>query len=398
MNDQVIRWQAEWVFPVAGPPIRDGVVEVTQGVITAVHGKRDSSAHRLPGIAIIPGLVNAHTHLEFSSLTEPLQPASPFPDWLRAVIRWRRTGTHDFAASVLEGQTQSRDVGTTTLGEIASAGWKAESIDPQGPRVVAFQEVLGLRPERRVQMQVEAARFLQHAPETPHLVRGLSPHAPYSVHPDLFSDLVKLAELRRVPLAMHLAETIDEVELLQTGGGRFVRFLEELGVWDPTAIPRGSRAMDYLREFERLSRGLVVHGNFLNAEEQQYLAEHENLSVVYCPRTHAFFGHAEHPWRSLLEREVRIAVGTDSRASNPDLSVWEELQFLRRKFPDVAAETLLRMGTKFGADALGLGDDCGTLEPGKRADFTFVKLAAETGFDPYGELFAAGSVPVRTPS
>lgn len=156
--------------------------------------------------------------------------------------------------------------------------------------------------------------------------------------------------------------------------------------------------MDYLREFAGLTRGLVVHGNFLDAEEQKYLAEHENLSVVYCPRTHAYFGHAEHPWRSLLERGVRVAVGTDSRASNPDLSVWEELQFLRRKFPDVAGETLLRMGTKFGADALGLGDDCGTLEPGKRADFTFVKLAAETGFDPYGELFAAGSVPVRTPS
>ena len=155
------------------------------------------------------------------------------------------------------------------------------------------------------------------------------------MHPELFRGLVDLAVARRAPLAMHLAETREELQLLALGTGEFVPFLEELGVWRPEAIPRESRPLDYFHELARVETALAIHGNYLALDEIEFLAGHPNVSVVYCPRTHAYFRHAAHPWRKLLARGVNVALGTDSRGSNPDLSVWNELLFLRTLAPDV---------------------------------------------------------------
>jgi cytosine/adenosine deaminase-related metal-dependent hydrolase len=215
------------------------------------------------------------------------------------------------------------------------------------------------------------------------------------VHPDLFRGLVDLAVATRAPLAMHLAETREELQLLADGTGDFVPFLEELGVWRPQAIPRGSRPLDYLREMARVDSALAIHGNYLAADEIDFLAAHPNVSVVYCPRTHAFFGHAPHPWRLLLSRGVNVALGTDSSASNPDLSLWNELLFLRRLAPDNDPALLLKLGTWNGAIALGIGHETGTLDVGKSADLTFVDLAEGDPADPYDLLFRPGNCITR---
>ena len=230
------------------------------------------------------------------------------------------------------------------------------------------------------------------------MIRGLSPHAPYSVHPDLFRGLVDLAVARRAPVAMHLAETREELQLLADGTGDFVRFLEELGVWRPDAIPPGSRPLDYLRELARVEVALAIHGNYLAPDEIEFLVGHSNVSVVYCPRTHAFFRHAVHPWQMLLAKGINVALGTDSRASNPDLSVWNELLFLRRLAPDFDPAALLKLATWNGALAMGLGHETGTLDVGKSADLAVVEFAGGDSTDPYELLFNPGNRIARTMS
>ncbi|RPI80948.1 MAG: amidohydrolase, partial [Planctomycetaceae bacterium] len=225
----------------------------------------------------------------------------------------------------------------------------------------------------------------------PHLGFGLSPHAPYSVHPTLLKGLVDLAIESGAPVAMHLAATRSELELLARGGGEFAEFLKRLAVWNPDVFRERRSILDYLKELARSPRGLVVHGNYLSDADIEFLARNPQLSVVYCPRTHAYFGHEPHPWRTLLERNINVALGTDSRASNPDLSVWDELQFLRRCEPDVPGQTLLDLATIRGARALGLEAHCGTITPGRSADLAIIDLPAVPSADPYDTLLHPSS-------
>ncbi len=398
-------FRARWVFPVSGPPLENATVEVSGGRISAVHTTSNPRARDLGNCAIIPGLVNAHTHLELSDVAVPLNPAQPFTAWLKEVMLHRRNRLGpDVPAMACEtidrGIEEAKRFGTTTIGDIAGPASAPEIVSdieqppPARPRTLQFLELIGLTRERRdeqlhrgrVHLADESSLADRPFVNGP-VIRGLSPHAPFSVHPDLFRGIVDLAVARTAPIAMHLAETRAELQLLVDGAGPFVTFLEELGVWRPDAIPRGSRPLDYLRELARAQTALAIHGNYLADDEQEFLAAHPNVSVVYCPRTHAFFGHSEHPWRSLLERGVNVALGTDSRASNPDLSLWNELIFLRRAAPDLDPAVLLRLGSLNGAISLGLGDETGTLEVGKSADLAFVKLAAGDSTDPYELLF-----------
>jgi cytosine/adenosine deaminase-related metal-dependent hydrolase len=363
-------------------------VEISAGRISAIHDRPGPVTCDLGNAAIIPGLVNAHTHLELSDAPAPLLPASPFTAWLKQVMAHRlaRGAASESAPSpVVRGREESARCGTTTLGDIAgqpAAATEGHDALP-GPRTVAFLELLGLAPERTGPQLQRAA---DHVAAKTSSLPGLSPHAPYSVHPDLLRGAVDLAVKHRVPVAMHLAETRAELELLATGTGEFVPFLEALGAWRPDAIPRGSRPLDYLRELSRAECALVVHGNYLDDVEIDYLASHPNLTVVYCPRTHAFFGHDPHPWRGLLARGINLAVGTDSRASNPDLSLFAELQFLRQLAPDLDPSELLQVGTFNGAFALGLEHETGSLATGKSADLAIVNLAGDET-DPYALLF-----------
>jgi cytosine/adenosine deaminase-related metal-dependent hydrolase len=387
--------RARWVFPVDGPPLEQGVVEIAGGRITAVHNRPGPCTHELGNSAMIPGLVNAHTHLELSDVQRPLQPAQPFTAWLRAVMAHRRDRTSKGntpgaanARSVAAGLAESAASGTTLLGDIAGPDWQPSARHGAVPRCVSFLELLGLAPERRSK-ELERARG--HLVGREGAIRGLSPHAPYSVHPDLFRNLIDLAAEQRAPVAMHLAETKCELELLASGSGEFLPFLEELGVWRSDAIPRGTRPLDYLRELARVETGLVIHGNYLADHEVNFLARSPNLSVVYCPRTHAYFGHEPHPWRRLIAHGVNVAIGTDSRASNPDLSVWNELLYLRRLAPDLDPAVLLELGTTNSARALGLSDDTGTLTAGKSADLAVVEIAPDGASDPWTALFHPGN-------
>ncbi len=391
---------ARWIFPVSSPPLAGGAVEIdASGRVLAVHREPPAGARDLGDVALVPGLVNAHTHLEFSELAEPLQPAQPFAAWLRALVAYRRQ-RGDAQRAIRAGLGQSRQCGTIAVGDIDtrgkpdqySADERHKDVAQQPVHVVAFRELLGLDPATVALQTGTAAEFLDYPPAAaPGVVRGLSPHAPYTVHPRLLDAAVSLALKACAPLTMHLAETRAELECLAAGTGDLVEMLTAAGIWQGPLYRGGTRPLDFLRPLAPLPRVAIAHGNYLADDELDFLAARPNFTVVYCPRTHAFFGHRDHPWQKLGERGAVVAIGTDGRCSNPDLSVWAELQFLRRNFPTTDAGQLLKMGTLHGAIALGLDDRLGTIEPGKSPGLAVVRLGQVGVTDPYDELFHENS-------
>lgn len=385
--------RARWIFPVAGPPVSGGAVEVgAGGRVIAVHREAPPGTHDLGDVALIPGLVNAHTHLEFSDLTEPLQPAQPFTDWLTALLAYRRSRGNAERA-ITAGLAESRRSGTIAVGDIDTRGTPTQYSVAGSVQVVAFRELLGLDAATVALQLGTGAEFLDHprGREAPEVLPGLSPHAPYSVHPRLLEGAISLAGRSRSPVTIHLAETRAELECLASGTGELVDLLKEAGIWQGSLYPSGTRPLDFLRRLEALPRVVIAHGNYLADDELEFLARRPNFAVAYCPRTHAFFGHANHPWRRLLKGGAVLAIGTDGRCSNPDLSIWHELQFLRSHFPDAAAAELLRMGTINGAIALGLESRLGTIEPGKSPGLAVIRLGSVGAADPYEELFHENS-------
>jgi cytosine/adenosine deaminase-related metal-dependent hydrolase len=199
-----------------------------------------------------------------------------------------------------------------------------------------------------------------------------------------------LAQNYRAALAIHLAETLAEIELLHHHRGPFVVFLKELGVWDKDGLMESTkRVMQII--YTRAKPRLFVHCNHLAPSARIP----RGSAVVYCPRTHAAFGHPPHPFRDFLKRGVHVALGTDSLASNPDLDMLAELRFVHERHPDVAGDALLRMGTLSGAEALGWADETGSLTPGKSADLVVVPLPNEDG-EPHDLLLNSSQSVTRT--
>jgi len=392
-------FRARWVFPATSAPIEGATVEITGGQIAAIHTKHDPAARDLGNAAIIPGLVNAHTHLEFSDLNEPLSPGESFTDWIRSVIDYRHRRTKPAAEIVTDGLRQSRTSGTTLLGEITTDD---EAVDVLGgrqdPSVVSFREIIGLQPE---DIDDHCATAQQHLlREDKHragIQVGLSPHAPYSVHPDLFCRLIAMAKQYRTPVAFHLAETRAEIELLERGTGPFFNLLNEWGLWREGLFPCRMQPLDYLRSLAETESALVIHGNYLGDDEVRFIAQQPNLTVVYCPRTHAHFGHELHPWQRLIEQGANVALGTDGRGSNPDLSLWNELCFLRDRFPSVHPAELLKLATLNGTRALRSRlQEIELLAAGQPADLTILSLGKATANDPYTAMFDGSSRIIAT--
>lgn len=381
---------ARWVFPVAGSPLERGLVTIAAERIVAVEPLGSCRPDLdLGNAAVLPGLVNAHTHLDLTGLRGQCPPSHPFTAWLRAVIRHRRTITpSQIENDVRAGLTESLSQGTTLLGDIAGQGLSWPVLAEAPLRAVVFYELLGLPMSRAKQSWGAARQWLAQHPPTRTCRPALSPHAPYSVRAALFRAAARLAHQNQLPLATHLAESTEELELLEDHQGPFVDFLTELGVWDPQGLVSSPEQVPRL--CAGAAQTLLIHGNYLSVPA----ALPRNETLVYCPRTHAAFGHMPHPFRDFLAAGVRVALGTDSLASNPDLNVLAEARFLHASCPEVPGAILLRMATLWGAEALGLAEETGSLSPGKSADLVVLPLPSEDREDPHS-LVLASSLPVQ---
>lgn len=401
-----VTYRAKWVFPVDQPAIENGSVTVRNGRIVAV-GKSVTStmSQDLGDVLLLPGLVNAHTHLEFSLHEQPLgQARMGFADWIAGVVRHQREhnktllvetdGIQRFRRRAAEtGLAELRAAAVAALGDIATFGWPRECFPAAGISSTIFLELIGLDPSKHDFLLKTARSFVQHVQDTAGDVRaGISPHAPYTVSPQLVQSVCQLSAAERFPVAMHLAESREELELLANHSGKMVGMLQSIGAWHPQAISLGSTPRDYLQWLATANRALVVHGNYLTGGEIEFVGQRrERMSIIYCPRTHAFFGHEPYPLADMLAAGVRVALGTDSRASNPDLRLWEEIKQVATRHPNVRPDDVIRMGTLSGAEALGIDHDYGSLTPGKLARMAVVPLGPSHA-SPYDGLFtSAGS-------
>jgi aminodeoxyfutalosine deaminase len=366
----------------AGPPQEDAWLRIEGGRIAAIGrrrppGSRDERVD--PGDAIVlPGLVNAHTHLEFSDALQPLATTGGLPRWIAGVVAARRERTGGdaearAAAAIRRGLAESAAGGVTTVGEIATAVPRGAYAGP-GPAVRVFREGLGLRPSAIEAVSRRVTADLDRLAAA-NLALGVSPHAPYSVAASLGRRLIAAAIRRAAPVAMHLLESLEEAELLATGGGPFRELLEDLGAWDASAPPRLLPPAEWIGRLARTRRGLVVHATHIGGDPTALaaLARHrDRLAVVVCPRTTQAISGMLPPLGLLRDAGLRVAIGTDSRASNPDLSVLAECRTL------VAAglaspKQALRMATIHAAWALALDHRAGQLAVGRPADLAILQ-------------------------
>ncbi len=384
--------RAALLFPIHKHPNEDVWINVRDGQITSI-GTAEEKVRYDPGdCAVLPGLVNAHAHLEFSDIETPLgKRHMPLAEWIGEVLAWRTTRerktTHQ---RVGEGISQSVAAGVIAIADIVS---EKESFTDTPLYYRAFQELIATNDEQ-VAIAIEKIHSFD-AEKNESSQYGLSPHAPYSVAKPIWEKVVARASTSNVPLAVHLAETRDELIFLATGEGRFDELLRKRGVHD--FAPAGKDPLSFLKILAAAPNTLIAHGNYLRDEEIKFLAHHnDRFTVVYCPRTHAYFGHDPYPLESMLDAGVRVAIGTDGRGSNPDLSLWREMQHIAQTHPAVSGETILQMGTLAGACGLGLADRIGTLKSGKEASLAVIRLADDPHRDPHARLLDRKSEVVAT--
>ncbi|HZT82319.1 MAG TPA: amidohydrolase family protein [Gemmataceae bacterium] len=374
---------ARWVFPVDGPPLERGVVTVRGGEIAAAepHGTRTADTD-LGNAALLPGFVNAHTHLDLSGLRGRCPPSPDFTGWLRHVVAHRREVTPaQVQADVRAGIDECLRFGTLLVGDVTSRGASWDALADAPLRAVVFHELIGLTKERARDALRDALAWAPSRPESATCRPGLSPHAPYSFRAEVLDVVCAIG--RRITI--HLAECPAELELLGAHAGPFVPFLTERGAWDPGGL---ASSPAHVVELTRLAKvALYAHGNYLSAD----VALPPHGTIVYCPRTHAAFGHAPHPFRDFLARGRRVALGTDGLASNPDLDVLAEARFVYARHPDTPGAALLRMATLSGAEALGWDDITGSLTAGKSADLVALPLPDRDADDPHRLLFESES-------
>jgi 5-methylthioadenosine/S-adenosylhomocysteine deaminase len=364
---------------VEGDPIRDGAVAVAEDGTIAAVGARDelgSDAHYAESV-ILPGFVNAHTHLEYE-VYAGFGDGLRFADWIGLHVRRKAgIGLDEMEASARLGALACLRSGITAVGDCSFSGAAATACADLGLRGTIYLEVFGVG-ETAIEERFEPMRErLDSLPDTVRV--GISPHAPYTCTVDLYRACAALG----LPVATHLAESDDETEFLRTGGGGWQSFSDML------VPPLGTTGIRALAEAGVLDSNVVAaHCVTVDEEEIALLAEHD-VAVAHCPRSNGILGCGVAPVAALREAGVRVCIATDSPASTPSFDMFDEMRAAivgaraREGRPEaLSAADALELATLGGARALGLDGEVGSLVPGKQADLTVLSLA-DTSFIPW---------------
>lgn len=366
--------------PGNGPAIEDAAVAVRAGRIMAV-GRWVAIARKLQpaktidlGAALLtPALLNAHVHLELSDVERP-EFTGRFTDWLAGIRQQqlsRGAAEAERQASILRavqnGVAQCKRYGVVAVGDISQhAKLVRQAVEGSHLSGVSFAEVLGLGGIRNRYEQLLAAA-LEACQLPPGWKRGLSPHAPYTLDVRDAAAAVSAAREQGLPLASHIGEHAAEELFLREQTGEFRELWEKLGTWGSGSSRFAGGPIEWARATGLINAGAVLaHVNHASREELTLLSG-SRATVVYCPRTHDYFGHPPHPLLWMRPLGIRIALGTDSCASSGDLNLLADARLVRRLFPSLSAAEIFRMITIHPARALSLSHDLGTLAPGKRA-------------------------------
>ncbi|MCH7813021.1 MAG: amidohydrolase family protein [Planctomycetes bacterium] len=367
----------------------NGAVRIEDGVIAEVGPRRDlggGPVEDLGDCLLMPGFVNAHIHLELTHLAGKVPAHGGLFDWLVGLVEQIVAGGDDpevVRQSVRTGRDLCLAVGVTTVGDISRLTRLTRSVLADGPlRVLSFGEVIAVGKLRdRLNERLDAAADATH--RSRFLEVGLSPHSPYSLEPDAFAACARRATADGLRMCVHLAETAEEAAFTTALTGEVRDYLQRCGFWDDRIPCPGRSPVACAAAAGVLGPATVLaHVNYVDDDEIDRLAA-AGVHVAYCPRTHAAFGQPPHRFAEMLDRGINVCLGTDSLASNPDLSILGELRFLRETLPGCSSQRLIEMATIRGARALGFEKCAGSLAAGKAADLVVVPLdrAADDRWD-----------------
>jgi cytosine/adenosine deaminase-related metal-dependent hydrolase len=402
-------YHARWVVPIARPPIADGTVAV-DGRRIAYVGPRSGAPHgediELEASVLMPGLVNAHTHLELTAMRGLLEGLS-FVPWVRTLTQMRAAVLDDaaMADAARVGLMEGLLAGITTYADTSSSGTTLGAMHEMGVRGIMYQEVFGPAAEQHdAALAGLAAAIATRRPlETDLVSLGVSPHAPYTVHDDLMVDAAAFALRERLPVAIHLAESAEEIAFLREGDGPFAEILRARGI---PVVRRSYSPVHWLAEMGVLvAQPLLIHCVRVDESDIAFIAD-AGCGVAHCPASNAKFGHGVAPVLAMLDAGIRVGLGSDSVASNNQMDLLAEARLaallqnaVSGRSDGLSGERALALATIGGARALGLDDRIGTLEVGKEADLAAFSLdvaRAVPSMDPVAAaIFALPGTPAR---
>lgn len=379
---KIILHRAAWIAPNSQPVLTDGAVAVQNDRILDVGSfqdlkkkYRDAQITEHDGCALLPPLINAHTHLELShiSLADDNEPITGFTNWIGKLLAAReQLGVVGDAVEAVARETmkQQYDQGVIGIGDIGNTDI-GDTLAAEFPgTLLHFNEVLGRSPKSRKSILAKTAQANNS--------KRFTAHAPYSTHAELIQSLKSRASKLGHPFPIHTAEPPSEKDLLAKGRGELFDFLVERGFIDksyqPPAGMNNQGSVQYLHSLGVLDeKTICVHCVHVSEDEIRILAD-SKTRVCLCPGSNRYLHVGQAPVRKFLDYGLLPALGTDSRASNPEISIWREMRLLNRDHQNVRPEEILAMATLGGAVALGMEHDYGTLEKGKKARFLAVTV------------------------
>ena len=391
------RLAARWLIPVQGPPIERGALLIgSDGRILAVGPDAsvprpvDTPAEKFDDAVILPGLINTHTHLELTGF-EHRVPEREFTAWIRRLRELKATrSSAEYVEAARRGVASCFASGVTTIADTGDSGAVIKALVEAGGSGVAYQEVFGPHPGQTeeslagLQARVDELRPLT----TDRVSIGVSPHAPYTVSGPLFRAVSDWARSERLPVAVHVAESPAESELLLQGAGPFADAWRARGI--PLPSPAGRTPIRWLAEHGVLSeQTLCIHAVQLDGRDVGRLAD-SGAAVAHCPLSNRAHGHGEAPLEALLESGIRVGLGTDSVVSVGRLDLLAEARAAAGLVPSLDADDLIELCTLSGARALGLDSEAGSLLPGKWADCVVVRIRPHSGGTPAEQVLSSG--------
>ncbi|MZH46259.1 MAG: amidohydrolase family protein [Nitrospinae bacterium] len=364
---QKIKFRA--LLTMCGEPIENGELVIDEENIVEITNQsaNDNSVLDLSDYLLMPGFVNAHSHLCLTALEKKLSPPDSFVDWVRALISLNsELDDENRKRGILNGAEAMKRSGVTSLGDYVADPELLPLMGGLGFRSVLFLETIGFQSGRAATLRDDLEKILKRESGSPLCRLGLAPHAPYSVSPDLFRYLAELAGQYHCPISCHVAEIKEETRFLVLGDDSLEGLLKERSAWDTEWRPPYKSPIQYLSSLGILDRLIAVHCNYIS--DDLGVMEEKKVSSVFCPQSSMWFGRKNlMPVRAMLDRGMTVALGTDSLASNESLNFLEELRATEKILPDISRKEILIMATCGGAESLGL--PCGTLAPGQKADF-----------------------------
>ena len=370
-------YRARKVYRSDGRLLDNGAVVCRDERIAAVAPWAEVSDSRaevtdLGEVLLLPGLVNAHTHLRLSHLKGAIAPTKDFVGWL-AKIAWRARllPTKTAREAITSGAREMLEGGVTTAVEIDIDGLSAETLRLSPLRLLFAHECIDLDPARAEQTASQLMETVTRLSAEPlRRKHGIAPHAPYSVSRELWESLARKLKDQPTFLNVHLAESAEEVEMFAEARGKMLRRLRLLGF-----LPRAWQApncspVTFLEQTGILATpGIAAHCGHADDADVQRLARW-GWTVAFCPGTHEYFDRPPFPLERLRRAGVPVCVATDSAASNTSLSMMDEMRRLARNFRDLSASDIVAAATAVPAQAIGWGKVIGRIEPGFCADLS----------------------------